>query len=132
MGHHTFRYALMPHAGSLQQAGIVQEGYRFNVPLLIWRTSANPSETSFFSIDQPSVVIDTIKKAEDSDSIILRLYEAHGVQATARLSSSLPVTSAARCNLLEIEDQQVEWADGGATFHIRPFQILTLKLNLAG
>lgn len=32
----------------------------------------------------PNVVLDTIKKAEDTDDLIVRLYEAYGGHATAR------------------------------------------------
>jgi alpha-mannosidase len=131
MGHHTFRYALMPHCGSLQQAGIVREGYRFNVPLLVYPTTGQPVEVSYFNIDQPSVIIDTIKKAEDSEAIIVRLYEAHGCHTTARLTSSLAVVSVSCCNLMEERDEPVAWINGGLDFKVRPFQIVTFKLNLA-
>lgn len=131
MGRHAFRYALLPHPGTIQQAGIVREGYRFNVPMLVSRTSTDLKVKSFFNIDQPSVIIDTVKKAEDSEDLILRLYEAHGIQSTVRLSSTLPVASASQCNLLEQDDQPVAWGDGGVSFKIRPFQILTFKLHLA-
>jgi len=129
MGHHTFRYALLPHKGTLQQADIVMEGYRFNVPLLVRSSSMHPQETSFFQVDTTAVVIDTVKKAEDSNAIILRLYESHGTHVLARLKSSLPVKSAAICNLLEEEDQPIEWNEG-INLKLRPFQILTVKLDM--
>ena len=130
MGHHTFRYALLPHVGTLQQAEVVQEGYRFNVPLLLSATNAQPGQVSFFSVSLPSVIVDTVKQAEDSDAILVRLYEAHGTHGTVRLSSALPVKSAARCNLLEEENSPLEWADGGVSLKVAPFQIITVKLVL--
>ena len=130
MGHHTFSYALLPHAGTLQQAEVVQEGYRFNTPLLLRATNAPPGEVSFFNVSLPSVVIDTVKQAEDSHAIIVRLYEAHGTHGAARLSSALPVQSATRCNLLEEEDSPLDWAEGGVTLKFTPFQIITVKLVL--
>jgi alpha-mannosidase len=132
MGHHTFSYALLPHVGTLQQAGVVQEGYRFNVPLLLRATKAQPGEVSFFNVSLPSVIIDTVKQAQDSHAIIVRLYEAHGTHGTARLSSSLPVQSATRCNLLEEEDAPLDWAEGGVTLKFTPFQIITVKLLRTG
>ncbi|HEY9075738.1 MAG TPA: alpha-mannosidase [Anaerolineaceae bacterium] len=130
MGSHSFRYALMPHRGSLQQAGVVAEGYRFNVPLQILATDAAMEEVSYFQVDLPGVVIDTVKKAEDSTALIVRMYEAHGSRGAVRLTSPLPVKKAAVCNLLETEDQPLEWKDGGVSFPVRPFQIVTLKLEL--
>lgn len=39
-----------------------------------------------FRIDNaPSVVLETIKKAEDSDDIIIRMFEGYGGHARARL-----------------------------------------------
>lgn len=131
MGHHAFRYALLPHPGAPQQADVVAEAYRFNVPLLVGRTAAPPGQVSFFSIDAPGIVIDWIKKAEDSDALIVRLYEARGTRIRARLSSLLPVRAAAVCNLLEEDVASLSWLDGGVELELRPFQIVTLKLEMA-
>lgn len=35
--------------------------------------------------DAPNVVLDTMKRAEDSNDIIVRIYEAYGGHAKARL-----------------------------------------------
>ncbi len=130
MGKHTFRYGLMAHSGTFQQADVVRTGYEFNVPLLASLTDAQPIDVSFFQIDQAGVIIDTVKKAEDSDAIIVRLYEAFGCKQSVLLGSSLAVVSAARCNLLEVEDEPVAWQDGQVALDLHPFQIVTLKLHL--
>ncbi|MCL5994751.1 MAG: alpha-mannosidase [Chloroflexi bacterium] len=130
MGHHTFRYALLPHTGDFRAAGVIEEGYRFNVPLIVAATNAAPVETSFFGVSSPSVVIDTVKQAEDSNAIIARLYEAHGKRGTVRFTSTLPVKAVSRCNLLEEDDQKLAWADGGVDVEVTPFQIVTLKMEI--
>lgn len=130
MGQHAFRYALLPHPGTPQEANVVMEAYRFNVPLLIGRTAVAPAEVSFFSMDAPAIVIDWIKKAEDADALIVRLYEARGTHARGRLSSPLPVTGVAICNLLEGDEASLDWHDGGVALQLRPFQIATLKLQI--
>jgi alpha-mannosidase len=129
MGHHEFRYALLPHAGSFQDAGVVAEGYRFNVPLQLLPVSAPTGEVSFFKVEPGSVILDTVKKAEDSDQLVVRLYEAHGSHSRARLSSNLPFNSVARCNLLEEQQEPLEWSDGGVELEFTPFQIMTLILK---
>jgi alpha-mannosidase len=127
-GEHSFRYALLPHEGDLQAGGVVQQAHAFNVPLLVQRSSAAPIERSFFKVSSPGVVIDTVKKAEDSGALIVRLYEAHGSRGKVRLSSSLPIRSAWLTDLLENEIGGLAWAQGGAAFEIKPFEIVTLKL----
>jgi alpha-mannosidase len=130
-GQHRFRYALLPHSGSLQEAGVIAEGYRFNVPLLLAR-STRAQAGPFFEVDQPAVVIDTVKKAEDSRELILRLYESFGGRWPVRLKSSLPVISAVRCNLLEEEvSERLEWPEDGLEMDLQPFELLTIKLRLA-
>jgi alpha-mannosidase len=127
-GKHHFRYALLPHKGDLQEGGVVQQAHAFNVPLLVQRASAAPIERSYFDVSSPGVVIDTVKKSEDSDALIVRLYEAHGSRSKVRLSSSLPIRSAWLTDLLENEIGPLVWTEGGADFEIKPFEIVTLKL----
>jgi alpha-mannosidase len=130
IGHHTFRYALLPHEGDLRDAGVIEEGLRFNVPMIVKASDAAPAEVSFFNVSSPNVIIDTVKKAEDSDHLIVRLYEAHGKRGTVRFTSTLPVKSVARCNLLEENDEKLEWANGGVDVSVTPFQVVTLKLGI--
>ncbi len=127
-GRHAFTYALLPHAGQPQEAGVIEEGYRLNAPLLVRATAAEPAQASFFQVSAPNVVIEAVKKAEDSNALIVRLYESHGKRGAVRLSSPLPFTRAAQCNLLEEDDAPLAWVDGGVDVAVAPFKIVTLKL----
>lgn len=131
-GNHTFRYALLPHAGAPQNAGVIEEGYAFNVPLQIFSTAAAPASQSYFSVSNPAVIIDTVKKAEDTDDLIVRLYESHGTRGSAQLRSTLPFRRFGRCNLLEdeTEDTKAAWNPEGIEFSFKPFEIITFKLSL--
>ena len=133
LGRHRFTYALLPHAGDFRSAGVIDEGYRFNVPLLIQPVqpaAGFPNRQSYFQVDQPNVVIDTLKQAEDSRDMIVRLYESHGGRCKVRLSSPLPVQGASLCNLLEEEETGLTWQNGGVTLAILPFKIITVKLKI--
>lgn len=130
MGRHHFRYALAPHAGDFRAAGIINVARAFNQPLLVQPTDATPVEKSFFTVNNPAVVIDTVKLAEDSRDIIVRLYEAHGTHARVKLSSTLPVRAAAKCDFLERNTGKLTWRNGAA-LSLRPFEIVTLKLARA-
>ena len=128
-GKHQFRFAIVPHEGSPQLAGITEAAYRFNVPLLTGKANGEDSQQNFFAIEPFAVIIDTIKKAEDSDCIILRLYEARGTRGTARLTSSLPVDCATLVNLLEDEIAPLDWQDG-VNLEFKPFEILSVRLKI--
>jgi len=129
-GKQQFRFALLPHVGGPQSAGVTEQAYAFNVPLLVEKSSGPDFSQSFFALDKVALVIDTLKKAEDSEALILRLYEARGTRGRARLSSSLAVKSARVVNLLEDELATLDWQAGGVDFDYKPFEIISLRLVL--
>ena len=129
MGHHTFAYAVMPHPGNWREAGVVAEAARFNAPILLATSATAPPPHSFASVDDPNLVLDTIKKAEDDESIILRLYECHGGRGTANVKVDFPFKSATFCNVLEDGDDPMEVSEGTISIHYSPFRVITLKLS---
>jgi alpha-mannosidase len=129
MGKHEFKYALLPHAGSPLDGGVIEAAYAFNLPLIVRPTTAAPSELTVLATDRPNVIVETVKKAEDGEALIARLYEAHGARGSAALSSDLPIKRAWRCNGLEETETKLDWKDG-LTLNVRPFEIITLKLEL--
>jgi alpha-mannosidase len=126
MGRHVFSYALVPHAGGWRDAGIVREGVLFNAPL---RWTDFPSEGSLASVEAGELVLDTIKRAEDSDEIVLRLYEPHGGRGLARVRLAPPFTSAARTNVLEDDGDSLEVEDGAIVVPYRPHEVVTVKIR---
>ena len=74
------------------------------------------------------MILDTIKKAEDSDALILRLYESRGTRGRARLTSPLPIKQAALVNLLEDELAELDWVEG-VYLNFKPFEILSVRLE---
>ena len=136
MGHHVFSYSLMPHSGDHIDAGTVRKGHEFNVPLRHTMPAPSrgtlPPSCSFFWVDSPDVVLDTVKKAEADEAVVLRLYEAHGGRARARLVTGLPVRSAVECDLLErkASGKRLELKHGELLLEFGPFEVKTLKLDL--
>ncbi|MCE0497764.1 MAG: alpha-mannosidase [Methylacidiphilales bacterium] len=131
MGNHHFRYALYPHAGGPQLGGVVAEAAAFNQPLRVYSTSAAPQSQGYFSLDNPAVVLDTVKKAEDSGDLIVRLYESQGAHQTATLTVPGRLKKAVRADLLETEGKPLPAAKNKVRLAFRPFELLTIKLSLA-
>ena len=129
-GHHRFAYALMPHAGGWREAGVVAEARRFNQPLLWAHGSAEPR--SFAAVDDANLVLDTIKRAEDADALVVRLYEAHGARGTATLRLGLPLTTARFANLLEDPGEAARVEGDAIEVPYRPYEIVTLLIGESG
>ena len=83
---------------------------------------------SLIEVDTPQVVVEAIKRAEDSDAAIIRLYEAWGGRCRARVRTSLPASHAFLCDLLERNRDEIVVRDGQLELELTPFKILTLKL----
>lgn len=126
-GSHQFTYALMPHPGDFREAGVIDAAEDLNAPLRIAR--GNSAECSLVEVDTPQVIVEAIKRAEDSDATIVRLYEAWGGRCKARLRTSLPASRAFVCDLLERERGEVAVRDGVIELELTPFKIVTLKLE---
>jgi alpha-mannosidase len=129
-GKHRFTYALMPHAGDFREAGVIAAAEDLNAPLMVVRGDlANGERRSLVDVDKPQVVVESIKRAEDSDATIVRLYEAWGGRCTARLRTTLPVSRAFLCDLLERNRDEIAVSQGVIKLELTPFKILTLKLD---
>lgn len=129
MGLHRFRYALFPHAGGPQTGGVIPAAAGFNQPLRLFASGAEAQARSFFSLDNPAVVLDTVKPAEDSSDLIVRLYESHGGHQNVTLTVGLPLKEVRRVNLLEEGEDDVPFHEGRVELSLRPFELVTLKLS---
>lgn len=131
-GHHSFRYALLPHMSGPQAGGVIEEGYRFNQPMLVFPTDAEIGHKSFFQLNSPAMILDTVKKAEDSNDLIVRMYESRGTRGKTQFHTSLPIKNVKRVNLLEEEISEPGdlIKEGGVEFNFHPFEIISFKLSL--
>lgn len=133
MGKHHFTYAVMPHSGCFQDSAVIQSAYNLNCPLRLLQCPPETTAWSVFSVSSSAVVLETIKQAEDlPQTLLLRLYEAHGSSASVCLSTTLPVREAWHCDLLERKDpsRPAKLTSQGIMLHFKPFQIVSLLLVL--
>ena len=133
-GKHIFSFALLPHSGDLYDGGIIQEAYSFNQPLdtvlLDEQHGCLPDTFSLVSCDAPNVIIETVKKAEDGDDMIVRLYEAWDSRGPVTLTVSGDFKGVRLCNLMEedMEDmKELEFRNNRVTMPIKNFEIVTLR-----
>ncbi|GMA62911.1 glycosyl hydrolase-related protein [Alicyclobacillus fastidiosus] len=129
---HEFTYSLFPHAGDFVQAQVYRAGYELNVPLHIVEDAEMEIGTShsdsFISLDSTSVMIESIKKAEDNDDLIIRLYETAGSKVEVTVSVSLPYEKAFIADLMEQPITLIRDGKPGMQLSFTPFEIQTVRL----
>ncbi len=129
----TFTYSLLPHKQSGCNGGVVEQAYILNRPLIAQAVQANkngrlPSEYSYAECKTAGLIIETVKRAESGDGVILRMYEAYKERKTVRLA--LPCAKEVwLCDLNEVQQQKLTLDGGMVEFTVKPFEIITLKMK---
>lgn len=133
-GTHRIGYSLYPHEGNWKQARTMQKGYEFNFPLIAVATDPHhgllPARHSFFAVEPANVLIEVLKKAEDSEDLLLRLFETEGSSGIVRLTLSpfLRVDAVHKADLMENELETVDLCRHAFNFEISGYAIETFKL----
>jgi alpha-mannosidase len=84
--------------------------------------------SSLVESSKSNIVIDSIKKAEDSDNIIIRMHETQGVSIDTTLRLGINALIAMECDLLETDLKQHKIIKSKLQLKFRPFEIKTIKL----
>lgn len=133
VGEHRFSYSLFPHVGGWNEKTIAS-AYALNDPLIVFvpekRTMIKKRpDRSLIAVDQPNVIIETIKNAEDENGIIIRLYESQRKRNKVTIQTGFKIQSAFLVNLLEDPERQLDLiGENQIELEIKPFQIITLRV----
>jgi alpha-mannosidase len=133
-GDHHYSFAITSHEGGWRNGW--RDGIAANHPLipvinLKARTDASlPESKSFFSLSESNVVISTIKKCEDDNSVVVRLYDIEGRDTQPSLASFLPVSEAKHVNIIEEPDANMDPNGHEVRVPVGRHAIETVKLSL--
>ncbi len=132
-GRWTFHYSLIPHAGGWETS--FQEAHRFARPLRAVRSDRGtgdlPPEGSLVLIEPSTLVLSSLKIAEDGDAIIVRVYNTSDAPQEGRLRLLLPHTSAQMVDLNEEPLGPVDVDGGWVKLSARANQILSVRFATA-
>lgn len=133
VGNHVFSYALFPHSGDFREAGVIREAHSFNRPITVLplenQQGSLPSEFSFVSTDNPAILIETVKPAEEGDGVIVRLYESFGSTARAKIKIPDGFNKVTLTNLIERDLKVLDLIEGRIEIVAHPFEIITLRFE---
>lgn len=133
-GINTFTYSILPHSGDFRESGTIKEAYLLNNPLRSRRAEKNsgtlPGIYSPICCNCDNIVIDTIKKAEDNDDIIIRAYEAYNCCTAAQFTFGFDIKKAYICDMLENTESELKVKDNKLTAPFSNYEVVTLRIKL--
>ncbi len=129
-GQHEFTYALYLFAGPFTESDVVREAYELNLPVQIADGVSKSNETtSYFSIDQKNIILETLKPAmEEKNGAVARLYESMGSAVECNLFVPPSVREVWLCNMLEERQERVLLMGRRVQLKFHSFEIKTLLL----
>ena len=103
IGHHEFVYGIAGHAAGWRDAQTDWQAQRLNAPLIAFETAKHTGALgrtfSLLKVSSPRIRVLAVKKAEQSDEIVVRLVELDGKpQHNVRISLATPITAAREVN----------------------------------
>ena len=135
-GRNEILYAVTGHAGDWRAGGVPLQAARLNQPLTAFQVPAHDGKLgrsfSLLKLDSDQVAVVAIKKAEDSDEIVVRLKETTGRAAEhVSLTGASPITAAREVNGQEYEVGPAALHDGALVMEMGPFALRAFALKFA-
>ncbi|HEX5069444.1 MAG TPA: glycoside hydrolase family 38 C-terminal domain-containing protein [Vicinamibacterales bacterium] len=166
LGHHRIVYAIAGHAGDWRKGRVPVKATQLNQPMMAFQTTPHagalgrtfsmawisaPSGGNFLTDTSGQVAILAMKRAEDSDEVIIRFQERYGRPANGvSVRMGVPIVSAREVNAAEEEVGPFALPGGGNrggrggaaaapaapqtttnfTIDLKPYQPRTIALKL--
>ncbi len=133
-GHHQFNYSLYPHSGDWKQALTVRRGYEFNYPLSAFQVEAHegnlPREHSFIGVTADNVVLTALKKTEDGNALLLRLYEWAGKSDDVQITLPEGASAASLTDLMEkATGEPLAVVNHQIRVPLHPYEIVSVRVE---
>ncbi len=132
-GDHHFSYTMNSFNGTWQDGR--QMGELPNNPLfvhVIKRPEKKGSLAELFSFagtDQRNIVISTIKKCDDNNSVIFRAFDIEGKDTDVKINWFKGISTISKTNIIEEDPQKLKTGKEAGTLHIGKFSIETYKVE---
>jgi alpha-mannosidase len=143
----TFSLSVLPHSGTWDQAEVWRQALAHNNPPRGYSTAMDknerariygigPSSHSFLKVEGQNVILSSVKKAEISEALILRLYNPSNVVTQAAIQLPFVPTSVQLAKLDEqprstasLETIPVLGTGGRLQITLAPKIIITLRME---
>ena len=126
-GTHEFTYSLYPHKEEWYNAGLEEEAFDLNSPVVVLEGASALGKESLISFDVENVVLDAFKKAENEEAYVLRFHEFTGRRGKINLKTGLKFDSWCESDLME--NPLGEWKQTAIEVEVKPYEIKTIMLK---
>ncbi|MGL6178548.1 MAG: glycosyl hydrolase-related protein, partial [Tannerellaceae bacterium] len=129
-GDHTFHFSLRSDSPTNMTSAKDAMAANYKAQVVVnprsIRAASLPEEMSFFSVNADNIVISALKKSEDSDQVIIRLYDAlSDDKKHIKIKSFIPVKELYKTNMIEQNPQRLN-----DVIEVGHRSIETLKIGL--
>ncbi|TKG94600.1 alpha-mannosidase [Puteibacter caeruleilacunae] len=132
-GNHSFEFSLTSHQSGWQNGQKHGKGANEKLQVVVGRKSfanpALPEEKSFFKVKDPNIVISTVKKAEDDDQVVIRLFDIEGKNTQTTIHTANPIKEASLTNLIEEPIKKLSTTKKTVNLTVGHHAIETIKLK---
>jgi alpha-mannosidase len=134
-GHHDILYGLAGHPDDWRQSQTDWQAWRLSQPLIAFESTKHGGvlgkNFSLLRISNSRIRVLAMKKAENSDEIVVRLVELNGEpQHNVRIAFAAPVTSAHELNAQEQAIGSAALESGELVTNFTPYQPRTFAVRL--
>jgi alpha-mannosidase len=134
-GHHEFVYGLASHSGDFRQGQTDWQAFRLNQPLIAFEAAKHPGALgknfSLLSVSNSRIRVLAVKKAEQSDEVVIRLVEMDGKAAPdVKVKFAASIAAAREINGAEENVGPATLASGELVTSFMAFQPRTFALKL--
>ena len=132
-GNHHFEFTLTSSPGDWKNSA--NAGKQQNQPLRALVVDVPqprgglPPSYSFAGTNADNVLITTIKRSEDENSIVMRLVEMQGKRTEAKIDWFGAINGVTKTNIIEEEDQPMPKAAAGIGLTMTPYSIETIRIR---
>jgi alpha-mannosidase len=134
LGENEWRYAIYPHRGDWDKSKVTVQADVFNLGMEAAQAGAHegdlPWEMSFFSVEPDSLAISTLKKCEDRDTVVMRIFNPTGGDVKATVGAYRPMAGAWLTNMNEERREELTPDGGKLTLEVGRKKIVTLEIEL--
>jgi alpha-mannosidase len=132
-GDHHFRFSITSHKPGWENGA--DFGRQANETLKTawaenaYANAALPESMSFFKTDQPLVFVSTIKKAEDSNDVVIRITDLEGKDKKVTIESFKNMGKVKLTNLIEAEIRDLKANENTFEIELGHHSIETIKIK---